>query len=452
MARSLVVGWTRRCLLAAGMVALAALSGGPAAAQPGMRIVYDKVETISNSASGAPEVKVTRGTLTVRLAPTALAVRDGDVEQVYDFLAARELALDHQARESTELSLYAVPAFRDKELENRKALARMMAVIGRAQDLADAEVELGMRMDPPAKAKLKERRRDGARVFTINDREVTSFVAAERAVPPELVATLSRLYLYGAAVHPLVRAELLKEPRPPARLEFSWQLVQERTTVAWTLREIVDEPFDVRAAWAPYPSKALRDEDVLALARRVRAREAGTAPAAATYLERAERLLGEGRGFEAFLVAFESRLAGADAPDALLRRCGDRARGDARMQAVARSMEIEAKDPKGALALLLPLEADGLEGGEVLHVLRANQHLRLGQGDAALKAFTRALTANPFLLGAWMDAGQLFAEGYDTPSAWTCWDAARAIAPGHPMLKRIDELEAWLRRRRPEFF
>lgn len=451
MARSLVVRRTRRCLLAAGM-ALAALAGGPAAAQPGMRIVYDKVETVTNTASGSPEGKVTRSTLTVRLAPAALAVRDGDAEQVFDFRSARALLLDHAGRTASELSLYALPAFRERELENRRALARMLAVMDRAPDLADAEAELGMRMDPPARAKVKERRRDGARVFSVNDRQVTSFVAAERTVPPELVAAVSRLYLYGAALHPLVRAELLKEPRLPSRLEFSWQLVQERTTVAWTLREIADEPFDARAARAPYPSKPLRNEGVVALACRVRAGEAGTPPAAASYLERAERLLGEGRGFEAFLVAFESRLAGAEAPDALLRRCGDAARGDARMQALARSMELEAKDPKGALALLLPLEADGLEGGEVLHVLRANQHLRLGQGDDALKAFTRALTAQPFLLGAWMDAGQLFADGYDTPSAWTCWDAARAIAPGHPMLKRVDELEASLRRRRPEYF
>ncbi|ABC80784.1 hypothetical protein [Anaeromyxobacter dehalogenans] len=451
MARSLVVRRTRRCLLAAGM-ALAALAGGPAAAQPGMRVVYDKVETVTNTASGSPEGKVTRSTLTVRLAPAALAVRDGDAEQVFDFRSARALLLDHAGRTASELSLYALPAFRERELENRRALARMLAVMDRAPDLADAEAELGMRMDPPARAKVKERRRDGARVFSVNDRQVTSFVAAERTVPPELVAAVSRLYLYGAALHPLVRAELLKEPRLPSRLEFSWQLVQERTTVAWTLREIADEPFDARAARAPYPSKPLRDEGVVALACRVRAGEAGTPPAAASYLERAERLLGEGRGFEAFLVAFESRLAGAEAPDALLRRCGDAARGDARMQALARSMELEAKDPKGALALLLPLEADGLEGGEVLHVLRANQHLRVGDGDAALKAFTRALAASPFLLGAWMDAGQLFADGYDTPSAWTCWDAARAIAPGHPMLKRVDELEASLRRRRPEYF
>lgn len=437
------------------IVVLAALAphGVAAAAEGGLRVVYDTTETIvSPPGSSSPGEKTTRRTLTARLAPAALAVREGDEEHVYDFGSRRVVFLDHAKKESREFSLYATVGFLDREMENRKMLAQMLSAIGRAADMADVETELGMRQEPPAQARLKEQRRGNVRQFTLNDREVTSFLASDTVVPPALAPALARLFIYGARLHPLVRAELLKDPRLPAQLEYRWQLVEQRTTVTWKLREIAEEPFDVGTARATYPMKPLETQGLLEQAWRVHTRQAGTPPAVATYTARAERLLAEGRGFESFLVAVESSFATGHVPEDLLRRARDKAGSDPRMQTVARSMELEARDPKGALAQLEPLEPAGLEGGHVIHVLRANQHVRLNQGRQALQEFTHALTANPFLIGPWIDAGQLHHTGYEMAAAWTCWDAARAIAADHPMLKRVDELEASLRRRHPEYF
>ncbi len=235
------------------VVALLMLQGGPDAANVGLRVVYDTTETaVSSAESRSPGEKVSRSTLTLRITANLLAVREGDEERIYDFASRRVIGLDHAKKQASDWSLHAMAGFAEAELENRKVMARMLEVIGKVGDMADVEMELGMRQDPPA--------------------------------------------------------------------------------------------------------------------------------------------------------------------------------------------QLELLDPVS------------LEGGHVIHVLRANQRLRLQQSNEALEEFGLALKANPFLIGPWLDAGQLYYRGYQTVLGWTCWDAARAAAPGSAVLKRVDELEASLRRKHPEYF
>lgn len=436
------------------VVAVLMLQGGPDAASVGLRVIYDTTETtVSSPESRSPGEEVSRGTLTLRITPNLLAVREGDAERIYDFTNRRVIGLDHAKKRASDSSLYAIAGFMDAELVNRKAMARIGEVIGKAGDMADVEMAFGMQQDPPANVRLKEHRRGDVRVFVLNDREVTAFLGADRSVPPSLSPILTRLYLYAAHVHPLVRAELVKEARLPAKLEFSWRGLGKQSTVTWNLRELANESFDFAAAKAAYPMKPIEGEGVVDLAWRVRSGQAGSPPSNAAYTDRAKRLLDEGRGFEAFLVLLESSLATGDAPSDLMRQSRDRAESDPRMKVVARALELNTRDnPKDALARLELLDPVSLEGGHVIHVLRANQWLRLRQPEKALQDLGLALKANPFLVGPWLYAGQLYYVRYETVLGWTCWDAARVAAPGSALLKPVDELEASLRKKHPEFF
>jgi hypothetical protein len=435
------------------LMAVLALQGGPDTASVGLRVVYDTTETkVTSSKSASPGEKETRGTLTLRITADALAVRKGDVERIYDFTNRRIIGLLHDKQEAYDGSLYAVAGFRDIELENRKVQARFLEALGKTGDMADVETQFGMRQDPPAKVRLKEQRRDDLRVFVLNDQKATSFLGADRSVPPSLYPMLTRLYLYAANVHPLIRAELVKEARLPAKLEYSWRAFEERTTVTWSLRELADEPFDLAATRGTYPVNPLESEGLFDLAWRVRTGQAGSPPSAAAYTDRARRFLDEGRALEAFLALFESSMVTGDTPSDLTRLRKDRSSQDARMQAVARALELERRDPKEALAQLESLDPASVEGGHVIHVLRASQRLRLEQPEEALKEFGLALEANPFLVGTWLDAGQVYYGRYEAVRAWTCWDAARAAAPRSALLKRLDELEASLHKKHPEYF
>ena len=77
---------------------------------------------------------------------------------------------------------------------------------------------------------------------------------------------------------------------------------------------------------------------------------------------------------------------------------------------------------------------------------------RMRQGEQALQEFERALGANPYIVGAWHDAGWMFVQDYATSLGWACWDAARSSAPNAPAMKDVTNLEVDLRSKHPEFF
>jgi hypothetical protein len=436
-----------------GSCCLAIFSTLVVADAAGLRLVYDVTETtVSPPGSDSPGTKQSRKVMTVRLGPTAFATREDGREWIYDFPSRRVDWLDHEGRKRYVSSLYAQPAFREMELVNRRYTAEILKALGQESDPVDAEIELGVVGDPPAKARLQETRRDGSRAFSLNGREVTAFLAADTPVPSELQAAVAHWLLYDAKLHPLVRRELGKDPRLPQRLEFRWEFAKTSTGIVWEMREASAEPFDAAAARAEYAEAPFEEKGILALAHQVTRGEKGPAPAAQEYRARAEQLLADGRGLEAFLVATESSFATGEVPEELLARIGNRFRADPGVRAVSRALAIEKRDPAQALRELGNVVGEGIEGAPGMAILRANQMLRLRQGPKALAEFERALAGNPFLAGAWIDAGSIYFNGYQTGKAWVCWDAARAIGAGRPLLERIDQTEAELLRRFPEFF
>lgn len=444
--------------LACGCGSLASVAAEPPAAVPALRAVYDRtITTLSRPEANAPATtQVERAELEVTLAPARLAVRTrsdaADTEYVYDFTALRVRSLDHRQRERVEFSLHAIPAFREIELENRGAMLKMLAALGQPADPVTQESALALTFTPPAPLRLEERAREGRRIFVLNGVETVSYAPDVAAVAPALVPSLAHLLLYAAELHPRVREALLAEPRLPRRLEYSTMLGNERTTVVWELRESgAAEAGALVDAGGAYALRPTVPEGAASLA--VRVPDAAAPPSPAAWLERVERLLREDRAFEAFLVGTAAETAGVDVPEALFRRARDGGRRDARLQAVATALEREARDPADALRRLAAVDARGLEGAEALDVLRASAELRRGRIDAARAALGAALAADPYLTGAWLDAGRTYFDVYRTPAAWACWDAARAVAsPGTSLLGELDRLESGLRSRHPEYY
>jgi hypothetical protein len=245
---------------------------------------------------------------------------------------------------------------------------------------------------------------------------------------------------------------LLDEPRLPHRLAFRWEPVTGRSAVTWELREVAPDALEPASLAPDYALVPLQADGVAEIAFRVRTGRAGAPATAESYQARAERLLGEGRAFEALLVALEQEFAWGESSGPLLRRAGEAAAGDARAQAVLAVVQRGERDPQASLAQLAGVDARGLEGAHVLAILRANQRLTLHETGAALEEFERALGVNPFLIAPLMDAGQIYAAGYQLGAARECWDAVRAIAPGHAVLKGLDAQEQALRREHPQFF
>jgi hypothetical protein len=282
------------------MLALAWL---PAFGEGGLRMDYDTTRTaVSRRGPGPPTETVTRERMIAWLMPAALVVRQGDRQLVYDFASRRAYLLDDAQQVSREHSLYAIPGFVEQEIVNREAMARVAAALGISKDvdMVDAESQLSMTQEKPAKVKLKEERSGDTRTYLLNGRATTVL-----------------------------------------------------------------------------------------------------APSAAQYVERAERLLGEGRGFEALLVTLEYSYATGAVDNGLLTRTSAAAATDARATSVLRPIQIETTegDSKDALAQLDTVSPEGLEGAAAVHVMRASHQLCLQRGDYALPEFERALAHNPFMVG-----------------------------------------------------
>jgi tetratricopeptide (TPR) repeat protein len=107
---------------------------------------------------------------------------------------------------------------------------------------------------------------------------------------------------------------------------------------------------------------------------------------------------------------------------------------------------------QGAVKTLVALRAQAPRKAYVLKLLEANNRLRLGQRNESLQLFGEVLEANPVLGGAYKDLGDLLLLTGDSPRAWRSWDIGRGIAPKVPNFTAVNEFEALLLKRHPEFF
>jgi hypothetical protein len=97
--------------------------------------------------------------------------------------------------------------------------------------------------------------------------------------------------------------------------------------------------------------------------------------------------------------------------------------------------------------LLAPAHVD------VVDIFEGNTRLGIsGQGKQGDELLLAALRADPYIAGAWHDLADRYYRTFRMEEAWSCMDAARRIAPSHPMLKSIEGLEQALRTRNPGYF
>ncbi|MDQ8203849.1 hypothetical protein [Pelagicoccus sp. SDUM812003] len=107
---------------------------------------------------------------------------------------------------------------------------------------------------------------------------------------------------------------------------------------------------------------------------------------------------------------------------------------------------------KAALPTLTDLLSGVERGRSVILIFRANVLASLNKAPQAIADFHEALDAEPMIVGAWKDLGDLYYQSYQPQDAWACWTAARSLNADHHLLQSIDDFEAQLKSKNPEFF
>jgi tetratricopeptide (TPR) repeat protein len=276
---------------------------------------------------------------------------------------------------------------------------------------------------------------------------------SERATDaaPEYVWAFAQFVRYRFGGHPLVLNRLASQQRIPEALRlralspmsFDDGAVSIRVT---DTRETAHEPpsrdgipaiFDqhlaIHAILLEEYSRNFRDDR----------------PSADVRLAEASNLAHEGRILEALLAFFALSLEQpVSVPPALAGAV--KSSTDPRVATLV-SQPRNADEALARADALAALRAELDTHPDTLLAMEAATRVSLNEGQRAEQLYVEALKLNPLLLGAYRDLGYYYL-GYRPDLAWRCWDAARRIAPSHPMLRDVDEYEQRLVADHPEYF
>lgn len=418
-------------------------------------------KTDTKSAAGKPEVA--HSEMIARLDANWLSIEQDGTETLYDFPARRQYVVHRAAETRSETSLFADIGFREYEMKNRVYLAQMleaaMSKAGKAEkvgpenpmDILGVECKFGIEAAPAAVANLEESTVDGVREFRLRGQLSARYRAAEEELPRSLRPALRRLLAYGASLHPRIASRLDSVAAPPILLEYRVVDMTTRRTVLLELTASAAESTDWKARLAGLVRESSERAPAGDLPTRVLdGRLEGSAPTFDDYRRSSAKALEAKDYLDAMLALFEANLATGKEDSRGIGEILEAGADDTRLSILLRGLESD--DPKESLRLFDSIDLAGVRRRHVIDVFRANSLAETGDPAGAVDAFRKAITANPYLAGAYKDLGGVLYGMYEVPSAWDCWDAGRKIAPGHPLFEDVAKTEDRLLRQSPRFF
>ena len=390
----------------------------------------------------------------VTLGGKYIAVDSQGTRRIYDFEHRRLYDLNLQDKTWQDASLYSDFAAKALELQNRLRLNDILGAASvRSASLAPTFLEhlFSMSIDDQ-ETPIDVSRAKGATVFSWQGRALLSITDKTQPLPAEFQREYWQWLRYTVGGHPKIYVDLQKRSGVPdlvriVRTDVGQQLI------TFLLKSVTSEPDAAYSldgftradpARAPYPTLKKIASD---------ARAGLTASVDAARKDR-DSATGQGKMLDAALAHFAYALSSGDSSTEWLVQVRDRMATDADARAFAGALSAKNPDQAAkAVKALTDLRAKITSSYAYLFdVFTANHEGTLKHGTAAEKLFLSALSANPYLTGAWFDLGKLYYGTSRTREAWACWDAARAINPNHPFGKDIDTLELRMVADNPEFF
>jgi hypothetical protein len=393
-------------------------------------------------------------------------------ETVLDFSRCRVLDIDHPGGTYVESSLYADVGFRHFELNNRQCIGSVLEAGGAdawAFSPVMSEHQLSvLRAMPPttiaampgspdAACDISVERRGGDLVYSAAGRVLASVATEGFDAGPELSSrfTLFLGLTYGG--HPHILGRIAAGGRIPRELRLAALQPMGGPGDAVTLRVASatltpDQPPSVDAHRRVLALADADDVDA-ALERALFGDPVDLASVRAERLREVQEALDAGRPFEALLVilelAFETDTPTQELGEVMRRVTDPRAR---ELLSIVGSAGATPEGCKTALETIELARAVAGRRAHVLDIFAASGHTVLGQAALARERMTAALRVNPLLACVYKDLGELYLGGYRTRKAWTCWEAARRIAPGHAGLAPVRTMEETLRKAHPDYF
>lgn len=438
----------------------------------------------------------------VVLGPDYFAVREGDETQLFDFVFDWMIRIDHARGEFLPTSLYGLVAFRDEEVEIRSLISELYGgPEAGSDDVLDQlpidpfwfESEFGIEVETLAGHDLVYETDGRAVVFRHAGREVARFLPSDKTVPSSMARTFARFVHHSLELHPRIASAMLEQGHFPAELTFfSHKPPVNRSTTRLSLASV-----ETRPAAYPLPrnargldrfeENALFQEDAF-LARLMPAMVeavSGTygvgVPAPEAYVAgmfhaiKGDDFLDAGLLFVELGTMHPSFFANcleaatAEPNCRVLFAARSVSQGDERFRRLVAALDLDASGKHlEALAMAQRVNlddtiyrdvADRMIAGFALAALRApesgrSQSETTSLGRIAESHFERGLLGNPYIPNFYYDIGLYLSIRKQMPSAWLVFHLGRSLptGPDRSLIDQVDQHEAELRKRHPQFF
>ena len=390
--------------------------------------------------------------LIVTLGRQFLAVEAKGSRTIYDFENYRIYSVDLQAKSFEDDSLYSNIGFRVLEFYNRIGIGTMLRsadLKGPSTDIALVE-HLFSLTDPKSSTVIDARKVSGATEYRWQQHLLMTVSDRDKPIPAGYQAEYWRFLRYYAGGHPRIFASLSAIKGVPEKiaLVLSHFSTETRSLTLRNIAALPDAPYSLDGFTRTQPDREPYRTLKLIAADAPQELQARVGSA----LQDRDSAFAQGRYFDAFLASQEMALSTGDMDGDWLRSNREKLNGDALVARVAAALRKHDASQAPVLAdELASVRALAASHAEVLEIFEGNTRLEARQsGGVAL--LLSAVRADPYLAGGWHDLGDYYYRSFHMQEAWACLDAARRIAPRHPLLQPVNDLERTLRAKNPEFF
>ena len=426
------------------------------------QMVYKVTGSVMEETPDGPSEKgLTPGHWVVRLGEDYCCLAESTGMTVYDFKVRRMRRFITDIKTSDH-SLFAIPARRSEDFQRQMTSLGLLRRAGLAGADIDAQIyelenRLAMSSGLPLDARpAKSRDPAGNYTYLLNNRFTASYQFSETEIPKERQKVFNQFLLFALPMHPDLRKDLENYHRVPSRLKVrTLHGEQKRYT---TLELVAAGPADDRlygdAQRAPVPPAA--GSRLAKLVRRsLDPEEHDNLPRGADDFAAGFRnATGQGYYTDAMLTALECYLQVGDSTDKAVESLRPHEDRDPALKNFLDALAFSGSPATAgqAVVALNKIDRESLLRRHLYDFAVANALATLGKFREAEELYLSTLDRNPLLAGTYVKLGQLYYDTGRMEDAWVCWDTARMLRPGHPLLAIPQAYEARIMKDLPDYF
>lgn len=445
----------------------ATLLFGSRSAANGLELEYRIEQTIERNTGGSKTgTQITDRNLVNRtfiLGKDAFAFwHNKDEATQVDFGQRRIRYLNHRNHTIRDVSLYPLLCNRDMTMQRHYMIRKELNELKRKfQTNVDSfTLSCMLRLPFPGTSGTDISCVESGKTLTFRHkgRLITTVTFRDQPISESLANSYGKAILYQMELHPVVWKRITERKMVIESLSYDLSMDDSndpeshqtrRTTMQ--LLGIASNTSSIRAP-ETYKIAFSSDSPLYQQQRKVFLRDAPIElPESGKVISETQALIAMKQPLEAFLCLTEFGIEVGDDKPVAMRIIERNLKSEPlierveELRAVSNTQEVES-----ALEQLDQFKKKAPLRGYIIEVFKGGIAVR--SEARADESFLNALEQNPFLTGTYVDLATYYKSRKRVDLAWDCFDLARQICPGHPILNGATRLERDLADRHPEYF